>query len=131
MLAYGYSGIRLEEKLYSLPVYTCIVDLHITMIDFSEVACKFQEKVITSMISNALKQNPDATKSFLEEKNNSIVIKREDARSLSLPDNSVDILLDKVRKANFQTSQSGWEASVGKFGEKFSRLYSRSDWLMR
>jgi len=77
MLAYGYS------------------DLHITMIDFSEVACKFQEKVITAMISNALKQNPDSTKSFLEEKNNSIVIKREDARSLSLPDNSVDILLDK------------------------------------
>ena len=73
------------------------------MTDFSEAACKFQEGLITTLVSNFAKQKK-SEKSLFETNNNSLTIAKQDARSMSQPDNSIDLIIDKVIKKNIQTN---------------------------
>jgi len=67
-------------------------NLDLTLVDFSEPACKFQDKVINTLMSNMEKKTGN---DLLKSSNSSIIIAQQDARSLSKPDKSVDIILDK------------------------------------
>ena len=62
--------------------------------DFSEEACKFQDKLFSTLFANFEKQ---AGASLTSKNSNSLVISKQDVRSMSQPDNSVDIVIDKVK----------------------------------
>ena len=67
--------------------------------DFSEPACRFQDKVINTLMTNMEKKTGN---DLLKSSNSSIIIAQQDARSLSKPDKSVDIILDKVKLAKVE-----------------------------
>lgn len=70
------------------------------MTDFSEEACTFQDKLVQTLLANFAKKS-GTDQSLLEINKNSVRIAKQDARSMTLADNFVDILIDKVLGGGF------------------------------
>ncbi|CAG5089756.1 Oidioi.mRNA.OKI2018_I69.PAR.g12338.t1.cds [Oikopleura dioica] len=63
-------------------------------IDFSEEACRFQAKSVETLLENYSKKTGDS-ESLLVKNGNSLVICKDDCRSLTCADNSIDYIIDK------------------------------------